>query len=200
MRQRVCIARTLVLQPRLILLDEPFGALDEQTRLLMGDEVLRLWRETGATILLITHSLDEATMLSERVGVMSARPGCFIDIIETHWPHDRDSRIASAPEFGAITARLWELLRDESIKAMRAGRSWRAGQVLVRLLIVRQELRIDNLRPIDIAGQRTDDLLRRDHPVHACEIEFSCPQYGVFVALLAIRSSIACRATARSRW
>jgi NitT/TauT family transport system ATP-binding protein len=119
MRQRVCIARTLVLQPRLILLDEPFGALDEQTRLLMGDEVLRLWRETGATILLITHSLDEATMLSERVGVMSARPGCFIDIIQTHWPRDRDSRIASAPEFGAITARLWELLREESIKAMR---------------------------------------------------------------------------------
>ena len=118
MRQRVCIARTLVLQPRMILLDEPFGALDEQTRLLMGDELLRLWRETGATILLITHSLDEAAMLSQRVGVMSARPGRFIDIIETHWPHDRDSRIASRPEFGAITARLWELLREESIKAM----------------------------------------------------------------------------------
>jgi NitT/TauT family transport system ATP-binding protein len=119
MRQRVCIARTLVLQPRLILLDEPFGALDEQTRLLMGDEVLRLWRETGATILLITHSLDEATMLSGRVGVMSARPGRFIDIIETAWPRDRDSRIATLPEFGAVTARLWDLLREESIKAMR---------------------------------------------------------------------------------
>lgn len=119
MRQRVCIARTLVLQPRLILLDEPFGALDEQTRLLMGDEVLRLWRETGATILLITHSLDEAAMLSKRVGVMSARPGRFIDIIETPWPRERDSRIAGQPEFGAITARLWELLREESIKAMR---------------------------------------------------------------------------------
>ena len=95
MRQRVCIARTLVLQPRLILLDEPFGALDQQTRLLMGDELLRLWRETGATVLLITHALDEAAMLSDRIGVMSARPGRFIDIVATGWPRDRDSRIVS---------------------------------------------------------------------------------------------------------
>ena len=95
MRQRVCIARTLVLQPRLILLDEPFGALDQQTRLLMGDEVLRLWRETGATVLLITHALDEAAMLADRIGVMSARPGRFIDIVETGWPRERDSRIVA---------------------------------------------------------------------------------------------------------
>jgi len=118
MRQRVCIARTLVLQPRLILLDEPFGALDQQTRLLMGDEVLRLWRETGATILLITHALDEAAMLSDRVGVMSARPGCFIDLVTTDWPRDRDSRIVADPAFGAITARLWSQLRGESLKAL----------------------------------------------------------------------------------
>ena len=114
MRQRVCIARTLVLQPRLILLDEPFGALDQQTRLLMGDELLRLWRETGATVLLITHALDEAAMLSDRVGVMSARPGHFIDLVETHWPRERDSRIVSDPGFGAIPARLWRRLREES--------------------------------------------------------------------------------------
>lgn len=118
MRQRVCIARTLVLQPRLILLDEPFGALDQQTRLLMGDELLRLWRETNATILLITHALDEAAMLSDRVGVMSARPGRFIDLVETAWPRTRDSQIVSDPAFGAITARLWSSLRAESMKAI----------------------------------------------------------------------------------
>ncbi len=118
MRQRVCIARTLVLQPRLILLDEPFGALDAQTRLLMGEEVLRLWRRTGATVLLITHALDEAAMLSDRIGVMSARPGRFIEIVETEWPRERDSTIVGEAAFGALTGRLWDHLRGESIKAL----------------------------------------------------------------------------------
>jgi NitT/TauT family transport system ATP-binding protein len=118
MRQRVCIARTLVLQPRLILLDEPFGALDAQTRLLMGDEVLRLWRRTDATVLLITHALDEAAMLADRVGAMSARPGRFIEIIETGWPRERDSTIVGNAAFGEITGRLWERLRGESMKAL----------------------------------------------------------------------------------
>jgi len=118
MRQRVCIARTLVLQPHLILLDEPFGALDAQTRLLMGDEVLRLWRSTGATILLITHALDEAAMLSDRIGAMSARPGRFLDIVETGWPRERDSTIVGEAAFGEITGRLWDNLRGESIKSL----------------------------------------------------------------------------------
>jgi NitT/TauT family transport system ATP-binding protein len=118
MRQRVCIARTLVLEPRLILLDEPFGSLDQQTRLLMGDELLRLWRETEATVLLITHALDEAAMLADRIGVMSARPGVFLEIVETGWPRDRDSRIVARPEFGAVTGRLWARLREESLKAL----------------------------------------------------------------------------------
>ena len=118
MRQRVCIARTLVLRPRLILLDEPFGALDQQTRLLMGDELLRLWRETRATVLLITHALDEAAMLSDRIGVMSARPGRFIDFVDTGWPRDRTSEIAAHPEFGKVTAHLWERLRGELMKSL----------------------------------------------------------------------------------
>jgi NitT/TauT family transport system ATP-binding protein len=118
MRQRVCIARTLVLRPRLILLDEPFGALDQQTRLLMGDELLRLWRETRATILLITHALDEATMLADRVGVMSARPGRFLDIVTTGWPRERDSTIVSNEAFGRLTSRIWALLRGESLRAL----------------------------------------------------------------------------------
>jgi NitT/TauT family transport system ATP-binding protein len=118
MRQRVCIARTLVTEPRLILLDEPFGALDQQTRLLMGDEVLNLWRKTGATVFLITHALDEAAMLADRIGVMSARPGRLIDIVETGWSRERDSRIVQEERFGAITARLWRSLREESMKSL----------------------------------------------------------------------------------
>src|SRR5213075_2524396 len=120
MRQRVCIAPTLVMEPRLILLDEPFGALDQQTRLLMGDELLRLWRQTGATIFLITHALDEAAMLADRIAVMSARPGKLIDVVETGWPRERDSRIIERDGFGAITARLWKSLREQSLKT--AGR------------------------------------------------------------------------------
>ena len=118
MRQRVCIARTLVLRPQIILLDEPFGALDQQTRLLMGEELLRLWRATGATVMLITHALDEAALLSDRVAVMSARPGRLIDVLTTGWPRERDSRLVAEPEFGAFTARLWAMLREESQKAM----------------------------------------------------------------------------------
>ncbi len=121
MRQRVCIARTLVTQPRLILLDEPFGALDAQTRLIMGDELLKLWRETGATVMLITHALDEAAMLSDRIGIMSARPGRIIQEVETGWPADRDSRVASDDHFGTITSRLWAHLREESLKAIGQG-------------------------------------------------------------------------------
>jgi len=84
----------------------------------MGDEVLNLWRKTGATVFLITHALDEAAMLADRIGVMSARPGRLIDIVETGWSKDRDSRIVQEERFGAITARLWRSLREESMKSL----------------------------------------------------------------------------------
>jgi NitT/TauT family transport system ATP-binding protein len=122
MRQRVCIARTLVLEPKVLLLDEPFGALDQQTRVLMGDELLRIWRETSATVVLITHALDEAAMLSDRVAVMSARPGRFIEIVTTGWPRTRDSTVIADERFGAVTARLWTKLRAESIRSLGADR------------------------------------------------------------------------------
>jgi len=118
MRQRVCIARAMVVRPRLMLLDEPFGALDQQTRLLMGDEMLKLWRDTGATVMLITHSIDEAVLLSDRIGVMSACPGRFIETIETDWPRERDSNTALDARFGELTARVWGLLRGEAMKAL----------------------------------------------------------------------------------
>lgn len=118
MRQRVCIARVLVTRPRLLLLDEPFAALDSQTRLLMGDELLAIWRRTGATVVLITHALDEAAMLSDRVGVMSARPGRFLEVIATGWPRERDSGVAATAAFGALTSRMWALLRSESLRAL----------------------------------------------------------------------------------
>ncbi|MEO7032168.1 MAG: ABC transporter ATP-binding protein, partial [Herbaspirillum sp.] len=120
MRQRVCIARAMVLRPRLMLLDEPFGALDQQTRLLMGEEMLKLWRDTGSTVMLITHSIDEAVMLSDRIGIMSSRPGTFIDIVDTGWGRERDSQTAMDPRFGALQAQTWGLLRGESIKALEA--------------------------------------------------------------------------------
>ena len=132
MRQRVCIARTLVTEPRLLLLDEPFGALDQQTRLLMGDELLRIWRETGTTVFLITHALDEATMLADRIAVMSARPGRIIDVVETGWPSDRDSRVVERPEFGVITARLWRSLREELLKTIGRSTSPIAGKAPVQ--------------------------------------------------------------------
>jgi ABC-type nitrate/sulfonate/bicarbonate transport system ATPase subunit len=111
----------MVLRPRLMLLDEPFGALDQQTRLLMGEETLKLWRETNSTIMLITHSIDEAVLLSDRIGIMSARPGKFIDIVETGWSRERGSETALDPRYGELQSEIWRKLRQESMKALGAG-------------------------------------------------------------------------------
>ena len=119
MRQRVAIARTLVMEPRIILMDEPFGALDEQTRLILGEELLRIREATGATVLFITHSFDEALLLSDRIVVMTARPGRVKKIVENPLPRSRDSTIVSDPEFGRLSGELWASLREESMQALR---------------------------------------------------------------------------------
>jgi len=107
MRQRVNIARVLAARPQILLMDEPFGALDEQTRLRLGDELLRIWRETGGTVLFITHSLSEAAMLSDRIAVMTPRPGRIKEIVTSPLPRTRSSDNIGSPEFAEVTGRLW---------------------------------------------------------------------------------------------
>lgn len=118
MNQRVAIARTLVMDPDIILMDEPFGALDEQTRLIIGNELLRIWRETGATILFVTHNINEAVQLSDRIAVMSARPGRFKTIVDNDIPRPRDDDTMSTEAFNDLVQRLWTELKSESRKGM----------------------------------------------------------------------------------
>ena len=111
MRQRVSIARGLVQDPPVLLMDEPFAALDEQTRLTMGDELLRIWAATRKTIVFVTHSLTEAVYLADEVLVMSARPGRIIDRIEVGLPRPRSYADMSGLEFGRLRDRIWQQIR-----------------------------------------------------------------------------------------
>ncbi len=119
LRQRVCIARTLAAKPRLLLMDEPFAALDEQTRLLLGDKVLQIQQELNQTTLLITHSITEAVQLSDRVLVMTYRPGRLRRFMPIELPRPRTADDVTSPAFGAAVASLWADLREEASRGMR---------------------------------------------------------------------------------
>lgn len=118
MRQRVSIARTLASQPKILLMDEPFGALDEQTRLLLGDKILQIQQEMKQTTLLITHSITEAVQLSDRIVVMTYRPGRVKRIVEVNLPRPRNLEIIGSDAFGHYVAEIWSDLRDEASRGM----------------------------------------------------------------------------------
>jgi NitT/TauT family transport system ATP-binding protein len=114
MQQRVGLARALAVEPSVLLMDEPFGALDEQTRRLLQEELLRIWEATRTTVVFITHSMEEAVLLGDRVVLMRPRPGRIDEIIEVPMSRPRSTHLDSVEtsgEFVKITASLWERLR-----------------------------------------------------------------------------------------
>jgi len=122
MKQRVSIARALANDPQVLLMDEPLGALDAQTRAVLQEELLRLWEETHKTVLYVTHSIEEAVLLGDRVVLMTAHPGTNKSEFEVDLPRPRDIGTTSKPEFAALTGAIWEELRDEVRQAMAAQR------------------------------------------------------------------------------
>ncbi len=130
MRQRVAIARTLAFEPKILLMDEPFAALDDQTRLLLGDKVLQIQQELQQTMLLITHNITEAVQLSDRILVMTYRPGRLKRMVEIDLPRPRSSEIVSSTAFGRFVAEIWRDLREEASRGMKDAeeRSLHAGE------------------------------------------------------------------------
>ena len=118
MRQRTALARTLASEPEIILMDEPFAALDEQTRILLGDKLLQIWQELRQTTLLITHNIAEAVQLSDRVIVMSYRPGRIKQIVDIDLPRPRSSEILGSERFGHLVGLIWNDLREEATRGL----------------------------------------------------------------------------------
>jgi NitT/TauT family transport system ATP-binding protein len=119
MRQRVAIARTLASEPKILLMDEPFASLDEQTRLLLGDKVLAIQQQLRQTTLLITHNITEAVQLSDRVLVMTYRPGRLKRTVEIALPRPRTSEVVGSEAFGRYVAQIWNDLREEASRGIR---------------------------------------------------------------------------------
>jgi NitT/TauT family transport system ATP-binding protein len=117
MQQRVSIARALANRPGILLMDEPFGALDAQTRVIMQENLLRLWSEFGTTIVFVTHDIEEAIFLADRVLIMSASPGQILRTVEIRLPRPRSLDLLLQPEFMLIKKQCFELIKQESLVA-----------------------------------------------------------------------------------
>lgn len=120
MKQRVSLARTLAADPDILLMDEPFGALDEQTRTFMGEELLDIWGETNKTVVFITHSLQEAILLSDRVAVMSHRPGRIVNDFTIPIERPRESDVIGSDKFGELQTEIWSIVKEESQQSLQA--------------------------------------------------------------------------------
>jgi ABC-type nitrate/sulfonate/bicarbonate transport system ATPase subunit len=118
MQQRVGLARAMAVDPEILLMDEPFGALDAQTRTLLQEELLRVWERDKKTVIFVTHSIEEAVLLADRVIVMTARPGTVKATMEIELPRPRSRGDRNGLRFGALENELWGMVRSEAIKAL----------------------------------------------------------------------------------
>lgn len=112
MQQRVGLARALAVDPSILLMDEPFGAVDAQTRQLLQDDLLRIWEASNKAVVFVTHDMSEAAYLSDRIVVMGSRPGRVAEIVETELPRPRGEETRTSARFVEVTAHVWEVLRD----------------------------------------------------------------------------------------
>jgi NitT/TauT family transport system ATP-binding protein len=122
MKQRVAIARTLATEPDTLLMDEPFGALDAQTRTIMQDELLSIWRHSPTTVIFVTHDVREAVLLANRVAVMTARPGRLKEIVDTDFGAAASAEVQRSREYADKVDYIWGLVREEAIAAGAGGR------------------------------------------------------------------------------
>ena len=118
MRQRVALARALIMARPIMLMDEPFGALDAQTKIVMQEELLRIFDETRKTIVFVTHAIEEAILLGDEVIVMTARPGRIKEVISVDLPRPRSLELVSTKEFGMLFDRAFHLIREEVMKSL----------------------------------------------------------------------------------